>query len=338
MSGPRVRPKWRPSLGLVVFSVLLAVLALPAAIVIWFRALDNTGSQMGPLEFGALAVALVLTLLIAVVLTRTITGPIDALVRRSEEIGRGGRGAIRPLDSYGTREIARLAQSLLDLAGRLVDRSEYVQSFAAHVSHELKSPLTAIRGAAELLRDEEAGPAMTAAERRRFLDHIIADTDRLTILLGRLRDLAHAELPMAAGQTNVAAVAEELARRFPQLQLAPTGDTVRPLALSLEAAAIIFSHLAENAVQHGASRLEIAAAARGDGMIVTIADNGSGISPGNRALVLQPFFTTRREQGGTGMGLDIARAMLRAHGGSIRLIESDAGAAFAIELPGGSPG
>ena len=73
-------------------------------------------------------------------------------------------------------------------------------------------------------------------------------------------------------------------------------------------------------------------------MIVTIADNGGGISPGNRALVLQPFFTTRREQGGTGMGLDIARAMLRAHGGSIRLIESEAGAAFEIEVPGGSPG
>lgn len=333
MSGPRVRLKWRPSLGLVVVAVLLAVLALPAAVVVWFRALDGSVSEMGPVEFGALAVALVLTLIIAFVLTRTITGPIDALVRRSEEIGRGGRSAIRPLDSYGTREIARLSQSFLDLAGRLVDRSEYTQSFAAHVSHELKSPLTAIRGAAELLRDEEAGPAMTTAERRRFLDHIIADTDRLSALLGRLRDLAHAELPMAAGETTISAVAEELGRRFPQLQIVAAGDSGEKLGLSLEAAVVIFNHLAENSAQHGASRLNIGAARRGDKAVVTIADNGSGISPGNRALVLQPFFTTRREHGGTGMGLDIARAMLNAHGGSIRLVESIAGATFEIEVP-----
>jgi signal transduction histidine kinase len=333
MSGPRVTPKWRPSLGLVVVAVLLAVLALPAAVVVWFRALDGSVSQMGPVEFGALAVALVLTLIIAFVLTRTITGPIDALVKRSEEIGRGGRSAIQPLDSYGTREIARLSQSFLDLAGRLVDRSDYTRSFAAHVSHELKSPLTAIKGAAELLRDEEAGPAMTADERRRFLDHIIADTDRLSVLLGRLRDLAHAELPMAAGETTVAAVAVELGQRFPQLQVVQVGETGQRLALSLEAATVIFNHLAENSVQHGASRLDLSVVRHGDVATITVADNGTGISPGNRALVLQPFFTTRREQGGTGMGLDIARAMLNAHGGSIRLIEAIGGAAFEIEVP-----
>jgi two-component system OmpR family sensor kinase len=193
--------------------------------------------------------------------------------------------------------------------------------------------LTAIRGAAELLRDEEAGPTMTPVERRRFLDHIIADTDRLTTLLGRLRDLAHAELPMAAGQTTIAAIAEELSRRFPQLRVVPAGHTAGPLALSLEAAVVIFNHLAENAAQHGATSLEITAVAHADRTSITIADNGTGISPGNRALVLQPFFTTRREQGGTGMGLDIARAMLTAHGGSIRLRDSVAGATFEIELP-----
>ena len=71
--------------------MLLTVLALPAAIVIWFRALDNTPSQMGPIEITALAVALVLTLVIAAVFSRTITGPINALIARTDAIGRGGR-------------------------------------------------------------------------------------------------------------------------------------------------------------------------------------------------------------------------------------------------------
>ena len=102
-------------------------------VVIWFRALDNTRSRMGPIEIGALAVALVLTVVIAVVFSRTITGPINALVERTEEIGRGGRAAIVAPEQQGTREIATLSQSFLDLAERLVDRTEYVSSFAAHV-------------------------------------------------------------------------------------------------------------------------------------------------------------------------------------------------------------
>lgn len=329
MTGPRIAEKWRPRLGLIVFSVLLAVLALPASIVIWFRALDNTTSRMGLIEGAALGVALVLTIAIAFVLTRTITGPIEALVLRAHEIGRGGRSAIRPLDNYGTREIATLAQAYLDLASRLVDRSDYVQSFAAHVSHELKSPLTAIRGFAELLRDAE----MTQEERRRFLDHIIADAERLDALLVRLRELARAELPMAGGHTSLAAIAAELSERFPTLRIVFEPDAV--IALSPEVAAIVFGHLADNSAQHGASTVRLSAAADANFIRVAVADDGPGISPGNRTLVFQPFFSTRRESGGTGMGLDITRAMLEAHGASIALLETETGAVFEITVPSG---
>ena len=64
-----------------------------------------------------------------------------------------------------------------------------------------------------------------------------------------------------------------------------------------------------------------------------IADDGAGISPGNRDRVFEPFFTTRREAGGTGMGLQIVRSMLAAHGGTIRLLPSESGAAFEIRVP-----
>ncbi len=332
MTGPRIFPKWRPSLGLIVFAVLLTVLALPASVVIWFRTLDNTASRMGPIELSALLVALVLTIGIAFVLTRTITLPIAALVLRAREIGTGGRAAIRPLDTYGTSEIATLAQAFFDLAARLVDRSDYVQSFAAHVSHELKSPLTAIRGAAELLRDAE----MTAEEHRRFLDHIVADADRLDRLLVRLRELARAELPMNGGDTSLAAIAADLTARFPGLAIEVDAQTNPDIALSPEVAAIVFGHLADNSVQHGATRLRLSAVANASGVSIDAVDNGPGISPGNRALVFQPFFSTRRAQGGTGMGLDIARAMLEAHGAGIVLLDSEAGAAFQITVPAGA--
>jgi signal transduction histidine kinase len=325
MADARVPQKWRPTLPMIVFAVLLTVLALPAAIVLWFRALDKSGARvgMGATELGALGVALVLTVAIAVVFSRTITGPINALVKRTDEIARGGRAAIIPPEQMGTREIATLSQSFLDLAERLVDRNEYVSSFAAHVSHELKSPVTAIRGSAELLRDAE----MSREERARFLDHIIADSDRLTALLERLRELARADLNVASGRSTLA----EAVGDAPMVVLGDGRDT--PMSLGLEAARAVFGQLLRNAAEHGATEVRIGAG-RADGMLrITVADNGVGISPGNRDRVFEPFFTTRREAGGTGMGLQIVRSMLAAHGGSIRLLVSDSGAAFEIRLP-----
>jgi signal transduction histidine kinase len=323
MAAPRVPQKWRPTLAMIVFAVLLTVLALPAAIVVWFRALDNSTSQVGTTEIGALGVALVITVGIAVVFSRTITGPIDALIRRTGEIGRGGRSAIVAPERQGTREIATLSQSFLDLAERLVDRTEYVSSFAAHVSHELKSPVTAIRGSAELLRDAD----MSKQEQQRFLDHIIADSDRLAALLERLRELARADRDVAAGK---ATLAEALAGE-PMVVL--EGACEVPMAIGAEAARAVFEQLLSNAREHGATRVRVTAQPVEDRLRIVVADNGSGISTGNRNRVFEPFFTTRREAGGTGMGLQIVRSMLAAHGGSIRLLEADIGAAFELAVP-----
>ncbi len=323
MAAPRVPQKWRPTLAMIVFAVLLTVLVLPAAIVVWFRALDHTTSAMGSTEIGALAVALVLTVIIAVVFSRTITGPINALIERTTAIGRGGRAAIVAPDQQGTREIATLSQSFLDLAERLVDRTEYVSSFAAHVSHELKSPVTAIRGSAELLRDAE----MSREERKRFLDHIIADSDRLTALLERLRELARADLDVATGTTTLA----ETLKGEPDVTT--TGATSAPMALGPEAAKAVFGQLLRNAREHGATAVAIEARTDGNLLRVTVADNGAGISPGNRDRVFEPFFTTRREAGGTGMGLQIVRSMLAAHGGVIALKPSASGAVFEVRVP-----
>lgn len=327
MTGPLVVSKWRPSLGLIVFSVLLSVLALPAGIIIWFRLFSTEVADFGKEELGALVAAFLLTLMIAFVLTRTITGPINALIARTHDIARGGRAAIRPLDTYGTSEIANLSQDVLDLASRLVERTEYTRSFAAHVSHELKSPLTSIKGAAELLLDDDPSHPMSMAERRRFLSNIVADADRLSALLARLRELAEAEVPIGGGTTTLAAIAERLSQRFPQLRVVVRGSAA--LALSSEAATIIFSHLAENSAQHGASTLTLAA----EPGLVRVSDDGPGISPGNRDRIFSPFFSTRREQGGTGMGLDIVRATLVALGGAIVLEEGGSGASFIISLP-----
>lgn len=331
---PKVKRKWRPTLALVVYAVLLAVLALPVTILVWFRTIERGTGYLAAAEIGALVIALAFTLGVGYVLTRSITGPIDALIGRTEEIARGGRAALKPLERYGTREIATLSQSFLDLAGELVDRTAYVRSFAAHVCHELKSPLTAIRGAAELLLDDDPEAPMPKADSQRFLENILADAERLDRLLVRLRELAHAELPATKGRTTVAEVATELTRRFPGLEVTSSGDIETGIALTREAFAIAIGNIAENAHQHGASRLTPVATSEERMLKVLVSDDGSGIPDGNRALIFQPFFSTRRESGGTGMGLAITQAMLASHGGTIGLMDADErGVRFEIAIP-----
>ncbi|AGB75156.1 MULTISPECIES: sensor histidine kinase [Rhizobium] len=333
MRTPRVKSKWRPPLALIVYSVLLTVMMLPMLTIIWFRVVRAASGAMAPAELATLAAVLILTLIVAYVLTRTLTTPINALIARTEEIARGGRSAIRPLEIYGTREVATLSQSFLDLAGKLVDHSDYVRSFATHVSHELKSPLTSIRGAAELLRDDVDNP-MSREQRNRFLTNIIADTERLDRLLSRLRELAKAELPSEQGSSSLRDVIAQLETQFRQLAIIDESSADEMLALPGEAASIIFANLAENAFQNGATGLAIKASGEGRGITIQIRDNGCGIANGNRDRIFEPFFSTRRDDGGTGMGLGIVRAMLASHGGSIELLESSKdGTAFQIILP-----
>jgi two-component system sensor histidine kinase CreC len=274
-------------------------------------------------------------LVIGLIFLRAVTGPIHALVRRAVELGHGRREALEPPAHHGTREIALLSQSLTDMAQRLHERSDYIATFAAHVSHELKTPLTSIQGAAELLRDDvgAAPSGMTAGERMRFLDNIIADTTHLTTMLHRLRELARADNPQIDGSTGLSPIVAELRSRFPELAVQADGALDGHVRISAENLLIVLSHLADNSLRHGARTFRVSAS-RLDGEIrLHVSDDGEGISDANRDRIFDAFFTTRREAGGTGMGLGIVQAMLRAHRGSIRLVGSDRGAAFEIRLP-----
>jgi signal transduction histidine kinase len=103
--------------------------------------------------------------------------------------------------------------------------------------------------------------------------------------------------------------------------------------MSVDNATIIFSHLADNAAQHQARTLHIRARRAAGVIAVEVINDGEAIAENNRDKIFMPFFTTRREAGGTGMGLEIVRSMLRAHRGSIELAPTAHGAAFLLTFP-----
>jgi signal transduction histidine kinase len=197
----------------------------------------------------------------------------------------------------------------------------------------LKSPLTSIQGAAELLRDDVDAPDMDDEDRRKFLDNIIADTDRLAKISIRLRDLARAENPVAVGAARLTDTIAALRSAFASLDMRAGGELDTPMRISEENASIIFSNLADNAMRHGSTSFDLSALRQEDLLLVKVSDNGEGVSGNNRAQIFDSFFTTRRDSGGTGMGLAIVRAMLEAHGGTIRLMDSETGTAFELKIP-----
>jgi signal transduction histidine kinase len=333
---PREGHKWRPSIGLVVLAILLTVMALPLVGLLLFRLYGSGLMEMSGAELFlpgvviAAATVLGVTLLIGFVFIRAITRPMHELIDRTSRIAAGDRAAIRPLSRHGTSEMAELSGAFLDMAGKLQTRSDMIRTFATHVSHELKSPLTAIQGAAELLRD--AGEEMEPATRARFHANILADAERLNRLVRRLIELARAESAGMTGETT--SLAEVVGRLgIDGLAIAIDAGADIRFAMSAENAAIVFSNLADNSAQHGASVKRLAAT-RVEGTVMILAsDDGAGIAPATRDRIFEAFFTTRRESGGTGLGLGIVAALLKAHEGTIRLADAATGSRFDIELP-----
>lgn len=248
-------------------------------------------------------------------------------------------GAVAVLLALGLAWIA--AFRIGDPIRGLQARSDYLATFASHVSHAFKTPLTSIRGAVELLRDH--GDRMTEAERERFLAMLTSDAERMGRLVDRLLELARADEPTVDGTSSDApALLERLARRYEAdgLPVSLThGDAVGRVAVAPEILESILCVLLDNARQHGGDDVRVTVETeRGRaGAIVRIGDDGPGVPPAARETIFDPFVTTASDRGGSGLGLAIARKLAAAHGGRLGLEASPAGARFALQLPHAMP-
>ena len=294
---------------------------------------------------------LVLALFIALITSWTIARPIYRLIGHTERISSGDIDGDPEFDVPGTKEMALLSKSFSDMTRSLNARTGYIKQFATHVSHEFKTPLTSIKGAAELL--DEHGVDMKPHERTRFLKNIIQDADRMEMLTSRLFDLARADSLSPVGEeADLVAALERAAEKYTtdkfRVSCFPCGSCM--VGLSHEALDVILGNLIDNAERHGAHEVELIAQRAGPHIELLIRNDGDSISVANARKIFDPFFTTRRESGGTGLGLSIVRSLLLGYEGSIRVeVEADtrqditsaeqgtaSGAAFTVILPVGA--
>ncbi|MEM9912417.1 MAG: ATP-binding protein [Pseudomonadota bacterium] len=256
--------------------------------------------------------------MIGLLLVRLLSRPIYALRNDSRAIAVGQNNEIKKPRQYGLRELAELAGSVSRMAQTLSAQSREVANYTNHVTHELKSPVTAIAGAGELLQDEATSPE----DRATLLANIQNETRRMNALLAQLRDMVR----LRSSAKGHPGQLRSMLPSIDKLEVISAGSDDAILPLSEQHGRVVLHHMAQNALQHGASKLWITARERE----LHIRDNGDGISSKDLTRVTEPFFTTRRESGGTGMGLAIVNAILEGYGATLEALETRSGAEFIV--------
>ncbi len=238
-------------------------------------------------------------------------------------------------------EIGRLARTMNDMLARLEDSAARQRRFVADASHELRSPLTAIRTGLEVgLSHPDRAPWPEIARRA------VRQSQRLEQLIAELLVLAKADAHQLAARrqpVDLAALLADLAATPAPgvsigLSVAPgTATTGNPEDLSR-----MFRNLLDNAIRYARHRVLITAAARPEGIVVEIADDGPGIPEEDRERVFGRFvrLDASREQasGSAGLGLAIAREIAAAHGATIVLTEAPGGGTRAVVTMGSTAG
>ncbi|HEX2312545.1 MAG TPA: HAMP domain-containing sensor histidine kinase, partial [Thermomonospora sp.] len=260
--------------------------------------------------------------------------PVEAIRAQLSEISASDLSRRVP-QPPGEDEIAQLARTANETLDRLESSVARQRQFSSDASHELRTPIAALRAN---LEDAAMHPDDTDLEA--VVRAALRDTDRLESIITDLLLLARIGTGGAAAQELIDftdLVATEVGRRTPPVairtDLGPP-RCVRGVRMQL---ARLLHNLLDNAERYAETAIEVAVTGTDAHLVLTVTDDGIGIAEPDRERVFERFTrldTARsRAAGGTGLGLAIARDIANAHGGSLRVEESERGARFALSLP-----
>lgn len=265
-----------------------------------------------------------------------ITRPIRRLTAYARDVQAGRRPRLPPL---GHNEIGMMGQAMEDMRVAL-EGKQYVEQYVRAATHELKGPLSAIRGAAELLRER----SMPEDRRERFLDHIAAESARIQALVDQLLVLSSLESRAALrepGEFDLHGLLEELAAEMaPRLQLKAVRLDLppdRPLTAQGERFLVrqALANLLQNALDFTPreGRIEVRCTIGSDGTEIIVRDRGPGIPAYAAPHLFERFYSLPRPDTGrksSGLGLAIVREIAVLHGGSVELGNDPQGGARAV--------
>lgn len=261
-----------------------------------------------------------LSALVGVLVTLWLVWNVRKLQRYANSVQAGGQAAL-PIPRV-PGELGELAQSM-DAMRRRLEGREYIEHYVRTLTHELKSPVAAIRGAAELLEDE-----LPAADRERFARQIGSQAERIQQLVDRLLQLNKLEQlqalpkPQAALLSDCAQEAMRLQQARAELRgirLVFSGTSPQPLPLDRDLVVLACSNLLANAIDF--SPVESTVGVHVEGLTLSVEDHGPGVPDYALPRLGERFFTTQRPDGsrsGSGLGLAIVHQVMLLHHGAVR--------------------
>jgi signal transduction histidine kinase len=266
--------------------------------------------------------------------------PIAELRRGAQEVTRTGQPRALPVPA-AQDEVRSLAVTLNDMLSRLGAAQERQRGLVSDTAHELRSPIASIRAQLEVALDHPEGQdwPQTAAD-------VLADTLRLARLAEDLLVLARLDEPdrprPPRRDLDLAGLAADEVSRYADARVPVrlADSAAAPLTGDADGLRRMLGNLIDNATRYARSQVEVAVAADGECVRVTVADDGPGIPPADRERAFGRF--TRLDdarsrdsdgEGGAGLGLAIVRAIARAHGGSAWLEDAAPGLRAVVQLP-----
>jgi len=301
--------------------------------------------------FGTIA-AVIISLIAAYFVSRSITLPIRQVKETAQQIARGDFGRRVRIKSKG--ELGELAESLNTMADELQQKMENLKrldrvrtDFVANVSHELKTPLTLIKGYIETLQSKAINDKEKSAK---FISIIKEHSDRLGYIIDDLLSLSEVELSrdcVNKTKFDLKEVIDEISLGFEQalaeknqsLTVSTTGDDFR-IQADHNKIEQVFANLIDNAVKYTkeSGKIEISLYEQEQTVRVAVQDNGIGIPKEHRDRVFERFYRVdkarSRELGGTGLGLSIVKHIVLAHNGKIEIdSEPNKGTKVSVTFP-----
>ncbi len=274
--------------------------------------------------------------------SRTIR-PVHEVIDQSEEIGAGTLG--RRIGVHAdTQEYERLVRVLNTMLDRIDAAFDAQRRFTADASHELRSPVTALRGELELALRRERSPQ----EYRRVIASALEETERLSDLAADLLTLARSDAGAIEPRLVPVDVRERLSNTLErirakadakQIRLGLTADGEVRAACDPDLLDRVAWNLLDNAIKFTTpgGRVEASVSAVDADVVIEVADTGPGVPEHQREEIFRRFYRGNAPHGpqaGTGLGLAIVRAIADAHGGSVTVENRDTGGAlFSVRLP-----
>ncbi len=310
------------------------------------RIMDSRPVLLAPLRLAFTSVgagALLLSLIAGTFLAWRATRPLRLVSATARRIIEEGDLAARVPGPNGRGELAVLVHQLNTLLDKNAAHVRVLRETLDNLAHDLRTPLTRLRGTAELAMQDSGDPL----EARAALADCVNESDRVLHLLEALLDISAAEagaLKLNRDRIDLRSLTDRAADLYREVaeekKISLLLDQPEPVEADADAIRLgqAVNNLVDNALKYTPSGGRVLVAVRGEpsAAIITVSDNGNGIAPAEREAVFRRLYRSdsSRSQRGLGLGLSLVKAIVESHGGTVTVDDAPGGGArFTVQLP-----